>query len=610
MQTLRISVRRRSQHGMALAVTMLLLLGVMVIGVLGMIASPGSISHNGLMTNSTSALQMSNRRLQSNTAFDMAEGGLHYTLQWLSTLPSPPSATTAFGPKFAWNTFSYNSTATTVVPDPSNPTNSFAVTMYPDANNVNNSQKCYLIESSGNCGNVTEVVQAYIKVSSLSKWLVLVNQWPSGNYWVSGLSTFDGPVHDNNANSSGNNPGTGLTENVFWKSNATTPMWSYTGSDAYQVTGNVTWYKDGWYSQGAPQTAADWATILAGGQSTFTHGAPSVNFPSSSTIQRNAALGVPATGTPTIPTASGVTVTPGGGIYIHSQNSENDSTGAVPSPNNDVQQMTLSVDGSGNQVITILQTDDNGHPMTTTVTMNTAANATQVSVSQQPPGGGTAVVSTSSVPGLGNGVVYADGNIGNQGTAPGNPTAGTAKSGGLSGTVANNVYGTGGTLTHTNSLNIVTDASKNVNIDGNLVYQTARQKDSNGNYVPESQDANFTKYAGTLGVVSNTVLITTKDANNNPLNAVEVDGAILAYTLYEVDEYNSRTPGTWENMGGYLSSNMGFFGVGDANGNLINGMNNTFNYDVRMRDTPPPYFPTTGNTYEPISWRRVGATLE
>ena len=75
------------------------------------------------------------------------------------------------------------------------------------------------------------------KQKSLSQYLVLLNSWNnSGNYWVSGLTTFDGPVHDNNMGADGNgaNGNTqapdGTPENILWTSAAgTQPMFTYTG---------------------------------------------------------------------------------------------------------------------------------------------------------------------------------------------------------------------------------------------------------------------------------------------------------------------------------------------------------------------------------------------
>jgi hypothetical protein len=151
----------------------------------------------------------------------------------------------------------------------------------------------------------------------------------------------------------------------------------------------------------------------------------------------------------------------------------------------------------------------------------------------------------------------------------------------------------------------VTDHAKNCNINGSLTYHTARAKDNNGVYLPENQDSNFVKNAGTLGIVSDNVLIMQKDASGDALNNIEVDGTVMAYSLYEVDQYATRPAGNWENMGGYLSATLGVFGIGDSNGDIVNGMNNNFNYDARMANNPPPYFPTTGNTYDIVSWQRV-----
>ncbi|MBV9850328.1 MAG: hypothetical protein JO250_11685 [Armatimonadetes bacterium] len=591
-RTTRIRPHRRQRRGMALAGTMLVLFGIMTVMLLGSLGLQSGGSGSGVMANTDNAVQLSRARLQSVAAFNLAESGVEYTLQWLNQQPAPPNISAAYAPPLWGATSAGNPARAVVTPDPNFPGNTFSVVIYPDPGNNGNDQKKYLIESVGVSGGLTQIVQAYIEVTSLSKWLVLVDKWPANNWWVSGLSTFDGPVHDNNSD--------GRNEDVYWKSTATSPMWTYTGSDAYNVSGNgVNWWKDNWYNAGAPQSDSDWKKILAGGQNTLQTNTDKVTFPASSQTQMNAALNgatPPAASAPV-----GVTVPTGGGLYIHG----------------DVQQMTLSVDNSGNQVIKVQQTDSNGNPYTTTVTLNASSSpgSTQVHVDYMVPNGNSgtykAASSDQSYAGMAsgeggktfptNGVVYCDGNIGSQGDP---------KTGGLAGTVADNTYDASGALAHVNSLSVVTDASKNCNIDGNLVYNTARQKDASGNYLPENQDPNFTKYAGTLGVVSNTILITTQDASGNAITNLEVDGSILAYNLYDVDQLWTRPIGTWENMGGYLSANMGYFGVGDEYGNMYSGMATNFNYDARMRNTPPPYFPTTGSQYDVISWQRVSSTLQ
>ena len=125
------------------------------------------------------------------------------------------------------------------------------------------------------------------------------------------------------------------------------------------------------------------------------------------------------------------------------------------------------------------------------------------------------------LPPVGNGVVYVDGNIGAQGDP---------KTGGLHGQVADNTLDASGNVTHNNGLTIATPQADNCNLDGSVTYSTQRQvaKDASGNpeyidvngnrtsnpangtpvYVPEGGDSNFVSKAGTLGLISNNVLVT------------------------------------------------------------------------------------------------------
>jgi hypothetical protein len=584
--------KKQARRGMALVTTMLLLLSLMSMLLLGMLAN-GRSTGGGSMATTNTAIQQSGARLQSENAFNLAESGVEYTMQWMNGLALPPTNTSGFAPPFPG--YSQQGNRSILAPDPNQPTSTFSVIVYPDSSNfanvsngqtTNNAQKKYLIESTGTSGGFTQTIHAYIHVASLSKYLVLVDKWPPNNWWVSGISTFDGPVHDNNSD--------GRNEDIYWKSNATSPMWTYAGSDAYEVGANVNWWKDYWFTSGTPGSN-DWTKIFAGGQGSLTTGAQKVPFPTSSSLQLNAALN--GTAAPTAGSPVGVTLPTGGGTYIHG----------------DVSQMTLSVDpnDSTTQIVKIQQTDSNGNAIMTKLTMLPDAIPPKTlihvdSLASDGHGGYQPASTDGTASGVTNGVVYCDGNIGAQGTAPGDPLSGTPKSGGVSGMIADNVVNSStGLVSHYSALSIVTDHAKNCNINGSLTYHTARAKDNNGVYLPENQDSNFVKNAGTLGIVSDNVLIMQKDASGDALNNIEVDGTVMAYSLYEVDQYATRPAGNWENMGGYLSATLGVFGIGDSNGDIVNGMNNNFNYDARMANNPPPYFPTTGNTYDIVSWQRV-----
>ena len=221
---------------MGMVATMLVMMGILAMTLIGTIATSTSKSYGGLMSLTGNAVQASSARVTSAASFNMAESGIQMTLSWLSSLSGPPANTSSFAPPTMWGaTMVGNPARAQVIPDPSDRGSYFSVRIYPDSYNNDltsstSTQKKFLIESVGVSGGITTVVQAYVKQVSLSQYLVLLNSWNnSNNFWVSGLTTFDGPVHDNNAN--------GVAENVLWKSAAgSPPLFTYTGSDAYTVS--------------------------------------------------------------------------------------------------------------------------------------------------------------------------------------------------------------------------------------------------------------------------------------------------------------------------------------------------------------------------------------
>ena len=596
--------QNRRRRGMGMVATMLVMMGILAMTLIGTIATSTSKSYGGLMGMTANAAQASGARVTSAASFNMAESGIQMTMSWLSNKASPPTNASSFPPALWGATMVGTPARAQVTPDPSNPGSYFSVRIYPDSYNNDlssptSTQKKYLIESVGVSGGVTSVVQAYVRQVSLSQYLVLLDSWnDTNNFWVSGLTTFDGPVHDNNSN--------GVAENVLWKSAAgSPPLFTYTGSDAYTVSSptGVAWWKD-WNPNSTPQvinngdgTQTDqWLNVAAGGAGTVHTGTPVVPFPKSSALQKSAAVGGTTALNPT-----GVTLCPGGGVYIEG----------------DVNEMALSATGAKNttQVITVTQGST-----VQRVTINPTTGLTTLET--QGPGNTWAVTSVMS--GTTNGVVYCNGNVGAQGDP---------KTGGLHGQVADNQLDGSGNTTHNNALTIATPQSDNLNLDGSVTYSTGRKVstdaggnpvyvDVNGNhtsdpskgtpvFAPEDGDTNFTSHAGTLGLISKDVKVDVTDYNGNALNRFEMDGTVLSSGLYDADHFDSRPVGLWENMGGYLSSTVGTFGTfSNTNFQLTNGFNTQFNYDARMRNSPPPYFPTTGSQYNVVSWQQVAKTLE
>ena len=609
---------------MGLVATMLVLMGIMAMMLIGVIGGRGGKSGGSVMDTANNAVQASGARSRSAASFNMAEAGIQYTIAWLSAQAAPPANTLAFAPGLNYGS---GPAATTVgsparsqiIPDGSDPNTYFTVRIYPDTyngalNSPTSTSKKYLIEAVGVSGGMTTILQVYVRQGSLSQYLVLLNSWNNaGNFWVSGLTTFDGPVHDNNIGSDGHgangdpNPPDGTPENILWKSTpGTPPMFTYTGNDAYSVSSptGVSWWKDAFNNQVTPgvilnsdgSTTNQWLNIAAGGASTVKSGTPVVPFPTSSTIQKTA-----ATNGRSSLNSSGASLCPGGGIYIEGS----------------VNEMVMSTTGTANttQIITLTQ-----GATVQRITINPSANTT-VLETQQPD---LSWATTESLPSsTTNGVVYVNGNIGAQGDP---------KTGGLHGTVADNRLDASGNMTHNNALTIATPQDKSTNLDGSVVYNTSRTVatdaggnplyvDVNGNptndpnkgtptFVTEDHDPTFTSHAGTLGIISNNVLVTTNDSAGKSLTKFEMDGTVLASGLYDADHFADRPVGLWENMGGYLSSTVGTFGMFGSDLKLTNGFNTQFNYDARMRNNPPPFFPTTGHQYNTVSWRQVLQTVE
>ncbi len=574
---------RRRQRGTALVTTLAMLLSMSILS-LGVLSLTGG------------ALQITHRRTESNVAFNIAESGLDLALIWLTQQPGPPTAASLHPlVNFFGNT---GGVIANPLGDPHQANSSVTVTISEDVANTNDvsatgvdNQKHYVIEAVGKSADgMTEIVRAYVQQTSFGKYAFFTNQDPSNLTWVAGRSSFDGPVHTNNAD--------GGHSNVLWTNN--TPIYKYLGNDAFTYGNTPYWFYNNPSNNSSyyqPPGGNDWTSVASYGAAGV-HQSGSITMPTASADQQDAALGLPKN-TPvggSVPATSGVSVVPGGGVYIHCASSAND-----------VQQMVLSVDSQGSQVVTIQQTSDAGLRTQTIVTLDKTTNPGVTHIKSGAYNAASSSFQMTAQPDAGptNGVIYCDGNIGSTGAGNYNTTT---PGQGLSGVIADKSK----VVPNDQGITIATDQAKNININGSVVYKTARAQDAQGNALPENDPANatFLKQAGTLGLVSKTVQLVDNDASGSALGDLELDATVLAYDTLQSVDYAQRAPHKFFCMGGEIANQRGTLGQFNSSTRaMVSGYSGTYSYDNRLAVNPPPYFPTTSHNYDVISWQRVAATL-
>jgi hypothetical protein len=583
--------RRKSQRGMVMVGAMLVLFILLTIVLIGVAGSMNGPSSSGAVTTMNNGMQLVAARGQSVSSFNMAESGVEYTLQWLHEQSSPPNNTSPFAPTLWSGSPSGERQVVTVYDSIGDAVGSFSVRIYPISTNAGNSQKMYVIESVGVCGGFSQIVQAYVQQASFSKYSYFSNTEISNGYWVSGMNTFDGPLHSNSVDIYNLNNPNPIPTNILWYDTGNaTPMFTWNGPDAFSsVASSVAWQRDSIGNFSAPQTNSEWLSVATGGASSISTGADKVPMPTTNNLQQIAAIGsasVPVATGVVVPTTNGST---SAGIYIH---------GAV-------QNMTLTTPAPTTQEIEIDQTQSNGKPLITYITKNLATSQTSVQVNTtQTDGSVTSNATTYS--GVTNGVIYADSQIGSNGP-PGE---------GLSGVVANNYTDGSGNIITSSQITIATPTNHSIYMNGSLTMLTQRLQ-ANGNPVPESQDPNYVQKAGTLGLVSGNVIIDDTTSANHMLTNEQIDGVVMASNGSNGGSiqpnnygYNGAQRGTFTINGGSIDYDEGIFGEIDWNGNLIEGFAEHYHYDPRLADRPPPFFPTSGEEYDVLSWQRVGSTLE
>ncbi|MBC7806042.1 MAG: hypothetical protein H7145_07810 [Akkermansiaceae bacterium] len=453
--------------------------------------------------------------------------------------------------------------------------------IYSDNANPDATQKRYMIESKATMpSGASTIVRAYAQQVSFGKYAFFADI-DSGGYW-DWNNHFEGPFHSNCSNS--------LPSTFLWKAAPPDgPIFQYEGPGALETTVTPKWWKNTTGAVSAPQTDAEWKAVAKGGLASVSISSSNfIPLPTTNYSQMYVALGqtppTAITGPPSsgVPTLFGVTVSNDGGIFIHG----------------DCESMILAQDGVGSQKFTIVTnpSSPSGSKLTQTVT----ANANSITVQSVLTNSSNGVISAAAYPNKTydsspKGLLYCDGNISS-----------------LSGTVADNtVDSTTGAITYRNQWSIFTDTAngnngKDVTITDSLTYTTKRDFTK-----PQAQDADFNLRAGTLGIVANDVIVSTKTPSGTYRSEIDAHADIFCTGTYKAENSGAVIPGTpkMTNVGGVIVKTSGIFAIGN-NGAVVSGRSESYHYDQRLADHPPPYFPTTGNHYAVTSYQIVKSMLQ
>lgn len=147
----------------------------------------------------------------------------------------------------------------------------------------------------------------------------------------------------------------------------------------------------------------------------------------------------------------------------------------------------------------------------------------------------------------------------------------------------------GGDLTISGTLDgeLTAGTNRNIIVADNILYEDDPRLN------PDSNDV--------LGLVSEKDVIVSRSAPYN----LEVDATVMALDdSFLVESWWEGLPrGTLTLYGGLIQHNRGPIGTfSSVSGRRLSGYSKDYHYDPRLLESPPPYYPTTGN-YVVLSWR-------
>jgi len=495
-------------------------------------------------------------------ALTMADAGVNAAQAYLAAQTTAPAAgtTTYYPGPGQYNTVSLgNGKYRVVITTRTNVYNTwsgcaYVATAYGASNRaVAGASTGKLVTATGASQFITRKVVATLYPQSFSLYGYFEDTGLSNNWWVSGISRFDGPFHTNGK------------MQIDWTKTATQTIFSdMASSSSTTVT---------WGSTGAPQTAADYNKIFSGGQSAMQLGANSIPFPGNASVQQAAAWG----STSGFPAASeayiNTTDVTQGGIYINSggQNCT----------------LAFSVDTSGRQVLTVSHYIKNAQSQwvqkTTLLTIDLVNNTTTRSTKLSTDTNFSTPVTYTGVP---NGVLYCTGAIT-----------------GLSGTLADS-YVANNLIVRPNAWTIATDFSStgkaNVTLTNSLQYQHPPDFTK-----PITDVVNLT--APVLGVLGYQIHVATSCPTNMTMHGVYMASSPSTSGSILVDDIAAQhLRGNLNILGGTIVKTAAILGQYNTSTKTTQyGYNEHYSYDPRMAKGPLRAFPQTNN-YDVATWQYQG----
>jgi hypothetical protein len=467
-----------------------------------------------------------------------------------------------------------SSTWTQVLPaDPAGKVATFTVTMDPNPY-LRNGNLYYLVHSEGKApGGGDRKVDAILEVESYTHYAYYTYQNASGNYFVSGINSFDGPVYLQ---------GTSAKLNFQWY-NINKPIFLSTAI----IAGNYG------FSPSAPTTNSQWTQVIAGGSANLTQTSTTgyVKYPpiGSTNIAANQAFnGTSSSSTMPVPGANGAYMNGGlakngsgaltSGIFV-----EGNASILMTSPSATKQVFTISpvtLAGLSTYSSTYKTDYTDTIPAPVVITVDYAANTTNVvegvknvtygGVPQNQPTGSTATQ---------NGSIFVDGNVDS-----------------ISG-VVNGQY----TIAVPDSQTSSSSNVKDIIATGNITYKADPTTGASDDVLGLMCD-NFN--LGPAGLTPNVLKIQADIIAGNSYEAThnQSDGGFGT-----VDSVGSLPLKTSVNIYGSVIQNMvkplGQFDSGS--GALIKGWSDTYNYDTRQMT--PPNWPTLGTGL--VAWKDAGSPV-